>query len=161
MTDTTDRWGVARPIRTIDRLADKARTIPRIQTASGKPRPIEEQPLSVQSVATVGGAPYTPPTPPVPELGASIVKVAQEMRVDPLALLADEPFTTGIIGHDPSDLEGIGQAIAASAVKPKMRPNPAQGTSGQPQPVTQETPAEKIARASTHSRTGGHVAGLL
>ena len=158
----TDPYGHVRPITAAERIARKMTTMPKINVTTGRPLPIADQPQRVQAAATVDGVPYATPAPPIPELGESIVRVAQELRVDPFRLLADEPFATGILGHDPTDLEGIARAIQASAVKPTMKHNPAQGASGRPQPIAPESQAEKVARMVANSSTsGGNFASVL
>jgi len=153
MTDEmiVDKYGVSRRITAHERIARTMATMPRIEVRTGRPLPIAEQPEPVQSAATVDGVPYEPP---VPNLGSSIVKVAQEMNVDPTALLDDEGFVNGIAALDPDDLAGISQAITASSVRPAMRPNPAQGRSSTP-PLSAETPADKVRRMVANSSTSG------
>jgi hypothetical protein len=155
----TDRWGVSRPKTLADTMREKAAQVPKINGTTGKPRPIEEQPAAVQAVASVAGAPYEPPAPPTPSLGDTIVAVATEMRVDPIALLDDPAFVNAAAGLNGGDVEGVQQAIAGSGVRPPMRPNPAQGRSSTP-PVRPETMSGKIARSVANSNTAGSFTAL-
>jgi hypothetical protein len=141
----TDRFGVSRASTKADHFAAKAGQIPKVDTATGRPRPIEDQPQAVQAAATVAGKAYQPPAPPPRDLGGSIVEVAQELRVDPLKLLADDAFVNAILDVDPDDLDGIASAIRSCGVRPTMQPNPAQGRSSVPAPSAPPSLGSRVA----------------
>lgn len=97
-------------------------------------------------------ASVTPPTQPA-SMTDVISTAARAVGADLSALADSESFMRRVTDLDPSDTAGITAAVAdAVAYNPKlgadtttgMRPNPAQGQSGNPVPPRSQTLAEKI-----------------
>jgi hypothetical protein len=171
MTDEPvfDKWGARIPDTVLNsvayRMAQKAATAPKVNVTTGRPLPIEQQPEVV-----VAANPHLVPTADGLR-EAAVRRVGATLGIDPAAMLDSQSFMARVSAVDPGDVPAMTAAIsegimenpslvATTMAVPGLKPNPAQGTSGNAAPVV-ETPQEKARRAITNSRTGGSVSRIV
>lgn len=133
------------PVNSRSRMLEITKRLPRVDQ-NGKVIP---PPVDATVAAAVTGSNDRPPT-----MAAALTAAAAAVGVDVGALVDSQSFARSIGAISPSDTAGLVGAIQAAVVtnpslalqpeRPRMKPNPAQGSSGGTAPSRPKTVAEMI-----------------
>jgi hypothetical protein len=144
---TTDRWGVSRPVNRTDRIARLVHSTPACDARGLYPSP---PPVATAPVTTPG----TPPT-----MVNALLAAAEVVGVDPAGLVDSVAFMRSVAPISPADTAGLQAAVAdalaanpALAVVPAapgMRANPAQGGSASGWAPAPATTTDRVRREAS------------
>ncbi len=167
-----DKYGARIPEARLNslkyRMAAKLATAPRIDTATGRPLPVESQ-----GPATRAANPHLVPD-PAGLLEAAVHRAARNLRVPAAQLTDSDAYMSRVEKLNPDDDMAMIAAYheasqdltarASAAPSGGMRPNPAQGSSASP-PAQQGSTMEQKARAmfegNDDATKGGRIITLI